>query len=57
MSPTPEQRDKLACEMRQSSTPLNLQDDQRQNLEELLLDAYKKMLKDRRQNPTASNED
>jgi hypothetical protein len=53
---TTEQLGKLGREMNQSSTALDPSDDQRQNLADLMLDAYKKIQKDKQQSPAASNE-
>jgi len=57
MSLNPELRDKLAGEMKQFATALNLSEEQKQKLQESLSHAYQKVQEYKQQHPEASRED
>ena len=54
---TPEQRDKVASELKGFATDLNLSEDQKQKLHSSLSEATEKLQEYKEHNPGASNED
>jgi hypothetical protein len=57
MNISPEEREKVAEELKQFATSLNLSDDQKQKLQNFLTEAHEKVLTYKEANPSASPQD
>ena len=57
MNISPEEREKVAEELKQFATSLNLSDDQKQKLQSFLTEAREKVLTYKEANPSASPQD